>query len=104
MTALEKLLSTLKELESKATPGPWAKRGNELWSWQGGFMCSMLNEVDLWIVAEGRDALPTLLKIIETQAEALKELHPNDWVCNTCDGPGVAKRAIQKCEELAGGE
>lgn len=67
MTELQKLLAEIRERAERATPGPWESR-----AWEENRYYDEEEINDCNFAAHARTDIPTLLAIVERQAEALE--------------------------------
>lgn len=84
---LESELTKLKELEAKATPGPWVYDSySKIIGWdddiakvpvEGGDTATKQGAHDAWLIQAMRNVLPKLIKTIEIQQEVIRKVKSN---------------------------
>lgn len=118
MTALETLLSRLEELERGAVSKPWTSDYSDEKGFVDAdgaligttsdsefFSSDLAHEQDLFhakFIAESRNALPILLKIIRKQQEALKQIEELPPI-HERGRRDITRAALEEVEEIARG-
>jgi hypothetical protein len=69
------VLARLRELEAKATPGPWCHENWDAVTWR--WFSSEMGANDRALIAESRNHLAALLDVAEA-AQAVRKRHPGN--------------------------
>lgn len=72
MTDLERLLQEIKELEQRATEGPWENENERVWQGEE-LICEHMNLDNAIFIAHARQDVPRLVKALERAIEGLQE-------------------------------